>query len=149
MAYATETNLTDYITARGITLTGDNGTPAQILVKAHDYIESLDYRGERYDDDQANAWPRSYVYIDNIEVDQTTVPQDIIDSEIRVAIEIDAGNNPLANVDRVTKREKIGDLEFEYMDRSSDSVRLTAVNAVLDKYTTSNSNSAFFNVVKG
>lgn len=147
MAYATEAELTTYTAARGITLTGLNGTPAQILVKAHDYIESKQYKGSRYVTTQTDSFPRSGVYVDGILIDETITPDDIINAELRVAIEIDAGNDPLVNLDRKTIREKLGDLEVEYSPGSRESVKLSAVDALLDKYIYSNAGQ--FTVARG
>ena len=60
MAYGTDSGLTDYASARGITL--EQSTDI-LLTLAHDYLESLDYIGERTDPDQTDQWLRTSAYI--------------------------------------------------------------------------------------
>lgn len=138
MSYATEAELTTYAAARGVTI---SGTASILLTLAHDYIESLDYHGERYEEDQADKWPRTYVVVDGVELDYLTVPQGIKDAEMQAAIEIDGGNDPLANIERATKREKLDVLEVEYMDGTRESIKLSKVMALLRPYLKGSSSS--------
>lgn len=131
MPYSTDAELTAYATARGVLLTG---TPATLLLLANDYIESLSYKGTRTDSTQLTAWPRSSVMVDGIYIDYTTVPQGIKNAEMQAAIEIDAGYDPLANIDRAVKREKVDVIEVEYKDNADDSIRLKKISALLRPY---------------
>ena len=131
MPYSTSTELTAYATARGITLTGDLDV---LLIKANDYIESLDFQGERLVSDQENKWPRAYVYIDDVLISSTVVPEGIKRAEMQTAIEIMLSNDPLANVDRATKTETLGDMSITYMDSATLTTRLTKVKAILKPY---------------
>jgi len=144
MAYATEAELTSYTAARGITITG---VAVQLLTKAHDYVESLTYKGARTSSTQLDSFPRYGVYVDNILVDSGSVPVDIINAEILTAIAIDGGNDPLANLDRETIMEKLDVMEVEYAKSARESIKLTAVDAILSKYTLGTSGQ--FEVVRG
>jgi hypothetical protein len=62
--------------------------------------------------------------------------------QMEVSIAIDAGNDPSANVGRATKREKVGDIEVEYMDSADDSLELVAVKNVLKKIATPTSSKS-------
>ena len=101
-SYVTEAELTAYAVARGITISGD---PEELLIKAMDYIEELDFIGVKYQYDQALQWPRAYVMIDTYYIDQDEIPQQLKDALCEVAISIDTDEDPLANVERV-KKEK-------------------------------------------
>ena len=129
MAYSTTTELTAYATARGITLTGDLDV---LLTKANDYIESKDYKGDAVSSD--SKWPRSSVYIDGYLLDADAVPQGIKNAEMQTACDIDAGLDPLANIERATKTETLGPMSTTYMDNASQSTRLTKINAMLKPY---------------
>lgn len=131
MAYATESELTTYASDRGITL---SGTLSQLLTLAHDYIESKNYQGQRVSDTQSDKWPRTHVFVDGIVIDSETVPQGIKNAEMQAAVEIDQGNDPLGNVDRAVKSEKVDVIEVEYMDNASETVQLKKVNALLRPY---------------
>ena len=144
MSYATEAELTSYTAARGITI---SGVAVQLLTKAHDYVESLTYKGTRTSSAQVDSFPRYGIYVDNILVDSSAVPSDIINAEILTAIAIDGGNDPLANLERETVMEKLDVMEVEYAKSARESVKLTAVDAILSKYTLSRAGQ--FSVVKG
>jgi hypothetical protein len=131
MAYSTEQELTDYATARGITITGDKSV---LLTKAHDYIESLDYIGQKTVLSQATKFPRAFMVVDDYDVPSDLVPNDIKKAEMQTALEIDAGVDPLDNIERATKSETLGDMSVTYMDNSAWKTRLTKVNAILRPY---------------
>lgn len=117
MSYSLDTELVDYATARGYTLLAD---PNVLLTKAHDWIESMIYSGEKTDPDQPYEFPRTGIVVGDKELDPTVVPNSIIIAEMRMAIEIDKGNDPFEAVPRAVKREKVSDIEVEYKTDSTD-----------------------------
>lgn len=130
--YTVAADLTAYITERGITLSVSTDAELNaLLTRAHDYIESKQYQGERAVSTQSDSWPRTDVYIDGIEQDYTVVPQGIKNAEMQTAVEIDKGFDPLATIERATKRERVDVIEVEYQDRASDAPRLSYVDALL------------------
>ncbi len=50
-----------------------------------------------------------------------------------VALAIDAGNGPLIDVARATKRERVGELEVEYTSGASSVTVVRSINAMLWK----------------
>lgn len=125
-SYVSEATLTTYATDRGVTLT--TGT-AVLLILAMDYVESLDFIGYQYTEDQALSWPRTDAKKDDIYwYDSNEIPQKLKDGLCEVALAIDAGNSPAANLERATKREKVGDLEVEYSDGSNSTVMVRKIN---------------------
>ena len=132
--YVDEAGLTTYATDRGITLNAaDDTAKAALLIKAMDYIEAQPFKGGKFTDEQALQWPRYSVVIDNYWVDTDEIPKLLIDAQCETAIGIDGGNDPLANVPRETKKEKVGDIEVEYMDGARSSTYLEAAETKLDK----------------
>ena len=129
-SYISEAGLTTYATDRGVTL---SGTASVLLIQAMDYIEVQSYKGYKYTEEQALQWPRGNVWLDGYSVDVDEIPQLLIDAQCEVAIGIDGGVNPLANVGRSTKKEKVGDIEVEYMDGARDSTYLAAAESKLSK----------------
>lgn len=113
MAYGTDSDLTTYASNRGITI---SGTESVLLTLAHDYIESLDYIGEKTQEDQADQWPRKDAYVDGVEIDKDTVPQDVIDAELQTAIAIDQGNSPFATITPSIKSETVDTISVEFQD---------------------------------
>lgn len=131
MAYGDEAGLAAYAAARGVTLTG---TAAVLLTKAHDYIESLAFIGTKATEAQAEQWPRYGASIDGYYVDETIVPQAIIDAEYEAAIGIDQGTDPLATVERAKMRAKVGEIETEYAPGGITQAINQRITAKLRKY---------------
>jgi len=129
-SYVTTAELSTYASARGVTITG---TAADLLIQAMDYIESRNFIGYRYTQDQALQWPRSYVYIDGFMVAITTIPQLLKDAQCEVALAIDAGNNPLVTLERDTKSETVGPVSVTYMDNTRSQVYVQKIHAKLRK----------------
>jgi hypothetical protein len=132
-SYISVSDFTARNTLRGVSLTGDNGTAEQILLIAMDYIESLDYIGYKKTQSQALQWPRTDVFIDGFEFADTSIPKEIINAQCEVAIAIDAGNSPIADLGRETKREKVGDIEVEYMDNAKSEIVRRSIDVHLKK----------------
>lgn len=112
-SYVSEAELLAYATARGKTLTGDETV---LLIQAMDYIDEQDFIGEKFTETQALQWPRYNAWLDNYIIDSDTIPQLLKDCLCEAALAVDAGNNPLATIDREVKREKVDVIEIEYMD---------------------------------
>ncbi len=129
-SYASEAELSTYMSDRGLTLTG---TAAVLLIQAMDYIEQQNFKGSKGTKAQALQWPRYGVTIDGYDIDTDEIPGDLKDAQMEAAISTDGGNNPSGNVGRSTKKEKLGDLEVEYMDGALNKVYLTAVETKLNK----------------
>ena len=129
-SYVTTTYLETYCTARGITLTADS---EELLIKAMDYIESLQFIGIKSTSDQPLQWPRYDVVIDGYSLLVTTIPNQLLKGQCEVAIAIDQGNGPLATVNRSKKRVKAGAVEVEYADNASSTNTVRTISASLYK----------------
>jgi hypothetical protein len=127
-SYATEAQLSTYATDRGVTV---SGTVAVLLIQAMDALEDKNFIGTKANDDQALQWPRLGVQIDGYSIASDTIPSNLINSQIEIALAIDGGDNPLANQGRETVREKIGDIEVEYGKSAHPTTYLAAAEAKL------------------
>jgi len=143
MTYGTEQGLTDYAAERGITLTG---TPSTLLTLAHDYIEAQSYKGAAVSADA--RWPRTGVYLDGFLLASDSVPAQIVNAEYEVALAIDAGASPLGSITSGVKKEKVGDLEIEYQDGSSQITVSRAVSAKLAPYLSGAAGGSTFTVTR-
>lgn len=130
-SYVDEAYITNYATERGITLTGDVSV---LGIRAMDYLNSLNWKGQKTDASQPLDWPRTGVYVDGVLLDSSVVPSDIGQAQAAQAIEIDQGNDPNAVVGRATKKEKLDTLEVEYMDDSSNTFYSQWVSGLLRPY---------------
>lgn len=115
-SYGDEPGLTAYAAARGITLAGDL---TQLLIRAMDYTESQQFKGQKYTQAQPLQWPRSGVTIDGFSVGVDEIPVDLINAQYVTAVSIDQGLDPLAVIEPSLKRKKTGPLEKEWQDGSS------------------------------
>ena len=127
--------------ARGIILTGDNGSPEQCLLGAWDYMNSQDFIGYKKTKEQSGQWPRTDAWVDGFLLDDDEIPTQLVGAQIETAIAIDAGNSPLSNLERETKREKVGDVEVEYADGAKEEAVIRSIDIHLRKLLNSSSGS--------
>lgn len=145
IGYTDSTALEAYAAARGVTINGDKDA---LLTKALDYLETLKFKGEKTDPAQVLAWPRSGVYVDGVLLDDATVPAGIVKAQHALALEIDAGNDPMASIGREVKREKVDVLEVEYADGAAATAILAGVNALLADYISNSGSTGGFDVIR-
>lgn len=132
--YVTAAELTAYALARAVTITAADDTAKEaLLVKAMDYLESKNFKGDKYTEAQALQWPRINVHVDGYYIDADEIPTLLTDAQCEIALSIDGGTNPLANLDRETKREKVDVIEVEYATGASNRTYLTAAETKLNK----------------
>lgn len=104
--------LTDYANKRNIDITGITETN---IIKAMDYFESAYlFKGTKLKETQALAFPR---YINN----EVVYPVRIKNAVCELAIKSKT-NELLADTERATKREKVGDIEIEYSEFAKDEI---------------------------
>jgi len=137
-SYVSEANFTAYNAERAITLTGTYGTASEVLILAMDYLEQQMFKGYKNTKAQALQWPRTSVYIDGYSIDTTEIPALLKEAQMELAIGIDSGTNPLANVPRETIKERVGEIEVEYATGARDSTYLEAAHSKLSKLLKSN-----------
>lgn len=138
MPYNTTTELTEYATARGVTLTGDL---AVLLQLANDFIERQTYKGRRTDPEQATAFPRSGLYYDGVLISDSITPQSIKWAECEAAIILDDGGELMPSLDPQVKREKVDVLEVEYMDGARSQAYHQKVMSLLNPFLAATGNS--------
>lgn len=131
--YMSAVQFTDKVAERGVTLTGNNGTPEQILLTAMDFIEGQDFQGQKATKEQACQWPRLGVVIDGFEVEENEIPVQLVNALYETAVAVDAGNSPLTAQERETIREKVGDIEVQYSEGSSANAVVKSISIHLDK----------------
>lgn len=115
-SYTTEAELTTFATDRGITISGTN---ADLLINSMDYLETRDFKGIKRTRDQALQWPRVDVVVDGYYVDADSIPQDLKNAQMQIALSIDAGNSPMAVIEQKAVREKVDVIEVQYSEGSS------------------------------
>lgn len=131
----------DYITwadARGFTYDSYPDIEQKIL-RAMDYIESLQFVGEKHEETQSLQWPRDYVLIDGYSVESDEIPKQLKAALYEaIKIEID-GDSKLAASERETTSEQIGDIKVTYkgtasMKRATPALTLSLRKLVKNPY---------------
>lgn len=145
-SYVSEAELSSYAADRGITVTGDAD---DLLIKAMDYLESQSFIGFKETKDQALQWPRANAYIDGYLVNYNEIPYELKKSQFEIALSIDVGVDPQANVARTQKRVKVGELEVEYADDSASTTIVKKISNSLKKLVVGSITGTGFPVDRG
>lgn len=143
-SYVTEAELVAYATARGVTLTGDT---EELLIKAMDYVESLEYVGVKLLYTQPLQWPRADVVLDGWYQDIDTIPSELKNGLMQVAISIDNGEDPLQDIPRRQSSVSVGSISVTYEPGSSATTAVPKITSQLRKLLKSSGSS--FVVLRG
>jgi len=131
-SYVTLAEFKAWADKRGVTYGTDSAVTQQIY-RAMDYIEGLNFIGEKSDENQSLQWPRDQVVIDGYYIDSDEMP-----NELKVAVyesikaEID-GDSRMTASDRRTISEKVGDLQVTYANNADVKRSIPAVTRALRK----------------
>jgi len=132
-SYVSEADFTTYNSERNVTLGATNGSASEVLILAMDYLESKDFIGDKGTKAQALQWPRTGAQVDGYYIDSDEMPNLLLEAQMEIAIGIDGGVNPLANVPRETRREKVDVIEVEYSSSAHAQTYLQAAETKLNK----------------
>jgi hypothetical protein len=102
----------------------DDDQKGRALVTATRLLDRLNWKGDKEDPDQPNAFPRSGMGLSDIDDDE--IPQEIIDASIILARDIHSGSkvDSQANNEQTIKRQKAGSVEQEFFRSFVDPTRL-------------------------
>lgn len=144
-SYVTALELTAYATARGITISDDE---EQLLIRAMDYIESLVYQGVKSNSEQSLQWPRYNVVIDDYLVSSDAIPNELKKGQIEVALAIDNGQDPQADIARLKSSVKVGEIAVTY-EASQATTLVRKISNSLYKLLASSLSGGSFTVLRG
>ena len=137
IGYNTEQQLTDYATARGITLTG---TASVLLTRALDWLELRPFTGTKTDPDQALEFPRN---------GSEVVPEKIKTAQLVAALIYDSGGDPMAAIGpRVTQETVFDAVSVSYSDTGNQSTLYPQLSALLRDFV-GNADGNTFAIVRG
>lgn len=94
-------------------------------------------KGYRVDTDQPLAWPRLEVTdpLVQLPLENAEFPAQVLGrAQTEYAIRILAGTDVDPDLGRLTRREKVGDLEVEYIDGAGGGYRIPFVDRLLARY---------------
>ncbi len=125
--YVSEAEYVDYALARGVIVIN----AAQELIKAIDYLETLNYIGQQKTQAQSLKFPRSDIILDGFEIADNEIPRRLVVAQMMLAMEILKGNDPMATLGRKVKSEKLDSMQKTYDDNSRDRKKIVSVDAYL------------------
>lgn len=117
---------------RGISYGTDDAVNKQIY-RAMDYFERLQFIGNKANENQPLQWPRTEALIDGYYADATEIPPQVKIAVYEAVVVEAAGDSELETQDRRTIREKIGDIEVQYAENSSNRKITPALQYALNK----------------
>lgn len=129
-SYVTAVEINDYVSNRGLTAIA---SPATMAHQAMDYLEQQMFKGDKFSENQPLQWPRYGVNVDGFYIDTDEIPLLLKEAQIELVIGIAGGANPLANIARETRREKVGDIDVEYASTANNQEYLKAAHYKLNK----------------
>ena len=123
-SYVTTDDLRDYADLRGLSYPSDDVDIEILLIKATDYLESFRdrYKGDKSASTNALQWPRTDVYIDGYLLSKTTIPEELKNAQIQIALDaqsVEISPNELVSDKGDRKKEKVDVIEVEYFERSN------------------------------
>ncbi|WP_024561697.1 DnaT-like ssDNA-binding protein [Franconibacter pulveris 601] len=86
-SYASAADLQAFAAARGYAIPDDAAERENLLVQAMDYLAGINWRGCRTNSSQPQAWPRSGVKADGVELPDSAIPRQLVQAQCRLAIE--------------------------------------------------------------
>lgn len=111
------------------------------------------WAGQRAYQRQALDWPRYGVAVDGFPVPSNTVPADVVNACIDLAVRAGAGSDLLPDLDtgsNAIKKTKVGPIEDEYFQNTTDArERFVAVDALLAPYFGTSGGGNSIRVVRG
>lgn len=136
-SYVTYAEALAYAEARGKgTSFADDELTATFLIRAVDYLQSVDFLGYPYWVDQELNWPRDYIYVNGVRLAYDVIPKAIKSAQIEAALLIASGIDIMPTISGAfVKREKVGPIETEYSEAFGfGSVSMSIVDALLGPY---------------
>lgn len=148
-SYATAAELDIYAADRNVTLSGTYGDQTEILFKAMDYLEFLPFKGVKFTRAQALQWPRNGAVVDGYLIDSDEIPVDLKEAQMALAIAIDEGYDPMANIDREQKKIKVDVIEIEYSDSAASIGIATTYSRIMSKLLIAGGGGSNFAIYRG
>jgi len=133
-SFVTDADYTVYATARGLTVGATVGDREQELIKAVDYLQSVEnsLQGYRSSSTQELIYPRQGVTLYGYVLASDVIPKELKNAQMEAAIYANSGVLLANTSNNNIKSEKLDTLEVEYFKGgSSTNTQLTRVNAQL------------------
>ena len=132
-SYATVAQAQAYATYRGLSLPAAEADVQKLLIKACDFLQSLEdqYQGSRTDAEQALAWPRSGVTVfGTLLVKDDAIPGMLVQAQCQLAFDSVANELLPVGSGREVLSETVGPLSVSYSASGASTVKPTPTKAL-------------------
>lgn len=134
--YITDLEFTDYADARGYTYPATAPEREPLIIKANDYIQSVEnkMKGRRTEPaNQVLAYPRTFVYLHCVLLDSNTIPQELKNAQAEAAIAINTAELLITETKQNIASESVCDISTSYHPGGNfDIVRTETIDVYLD-----------------
>lgn len=106
------------------------------LIRATDYMNTLDWRGGKAQWDQSLCWPRAGITVDDNTIPDNIVPIQVKNACIELAAVFFGGDNPLAPVERGGRiaSETVASISTSYFDDAPSGTSYPAVFGIIAQF---------------
>tara|TARA_R110000772_G_scaffold162165_1_gene273359 strand:+ start:953 stop:1450 length:498 start_codon:yes stop_codon:yes gene_type:complete len=132
-SYITVAEARSYADLRSLLLPSGDSAVEVLIVKAFDYLESLEYKGSHANPPQAAEFPRQKLYLQGVLFPDNQIPYKLKQAQCQLAFEaVNIDLQPTGNGKEVI-REKVDVVEVQYSEKGINVARptFTTVNSLL------------------
>ena len=132
-SYISVAEARSFAALRSLILPSGDSEVEVLIIKAFDYLESLDYKGEHANPPQAAEFPRRSLYLQGVLFSETEIPYKLKQAQCQLTFEAVATElQPTGNGKEVIK-EKVDVVEVQYSEKGINVARptFTSVNSFL------------------
>ena len=132
-SYITVAEARAFASLRSLILPSSDSEVEVLIVKAFDYLESLDYKGNHANPPQSAEFPRRDLYLQGVLFSESQIPYKLKQAQSQLAYEaVNIDLQPTGNGKEVIK-EKVDVVEVQYSEKGINVARptFTTVNSFL------------------
>ena len=132
-SYITLVEAREYADLRSLLLPTSDSELEVLIIKAFDYLEALDYKGEPANPPQDAAFPRRNLYIQGVLFSDSQIPFKLKQAQSQLAFEATNFDLQPTGDGREVVKEKVDVIEVEYAEKGINVARptFTKVNGFL------------------
>ena len=132
-SYISVAEARSFASLRSLILPASDSAVEVVIVKAFDYLESLDYKGNHANPPQSAEFPRRDLYLQGVLFAQNEIPNKLKQAQSQLTYEaVNTDLQPTGNGKEVIK-EKVDVVEVQYSEKGINVARptFTTVNSFL------------------
>ena len=132
-SYITVQEARDYASLRGLTLPTTDAEIEVLIIKAFDYLESFEYKGEPANPPQDAEFPRDNLYIQGVLFANDAIPGKLKKAQAQLTYEASQTELQPTGDGREVVKEKVDVVEVQYAEKGTSVSRptFTSVDALL------------------